>query len=49
MNAFTDRVNAKLPTEQPDSILLALVQRLGTPDSSHKSVSRGHLSLPSET
>jgi hypothetical protein len=26
MNAFTDRVNAKLPTNKPDSILLALVR-----------------------
>jgi hypothetical protein len=26
MNAFSDRVNAKLPTDKPDSILLALVR-----------------------
>jgi hypothetical protein len=26
MEAFTERVNAKLPTNEPDSILLALVQ-----------------------
>src|SRR6516165_130811 len=26
MSAFAERVNARLPTEQPDSILLALVQ-----------------------
>ena len=45
MNAFTDRVNAKLPTDQPDSILLALVQAYpnkvcGIPCPSGQSLSR---------
>jgi hypothetical protein len=30
MNAFTNRVNAKLPTDKPDTVLLALVQGYST-------------------
>jgi hypothetical protein len=45
MNVFTDRVNAKLPTEKPDSVLLALVQGYpnkvcGAPCPSDQSLSR---------
>jgi len=45
MVAFTDRVNAKLPTNKPDSILLALVRGYsskvcGTPCPSGQSLSR---------
>jgi hypothetical protein len=45
MAAFTDRVNAKLPTNRPDSILLALVRGYsskvcGTPCPSGQSLSR---------
>ena len=45
MNAFTDRVNAKLPTDTPDSILLTLVQGYpnkvcGAPCPSDQSLSR---------
>ena len=45
MSAFAERVNARLPTEQPDSILLALVQAYptkvcGIPCPSGQSLSR---------
>jgi hypothetical protein len=45
MNAFTDRVNAKLPIDKPDSILLALVRGYsnrvcGAPCPSDQSLSR---------
>jgi hypothetical protein len=51
MNAFTDRVNAKLPTDQPDTILLALVQGYpnkvcGIPCPSGQSLSRTQECIP---
>ena len=51
MNAFSDRVNAKLPTDRPDNILLALVQGqsnkvCGTPCPSGQSLSRTQQCTP---
>jgi hypothetical protein len=51
MNAFSDRVNAKLPTDRPDNILLALVQGqsnkvCGAPCPSGQSLSRTQQCTP---
>jgi hypothetical protein len=51
MSAFAERVNARLPTEQPDSILLALVQDYltkvcGIPCPSGQSLSRTQECIP---
>jgi hypothetical protein len=51
MSAFAERVNARLPTEQPDTILLALVQGYltkvcGAPCPSGQSLSRTQECVP---